>query len=180
MAYIKNIPLANEKLSQSQPKVYNNFLSLGNMLTPDFGTIRFPLQAAAQNTAVGEIAVYSKTGTGIPAIQSIFWREPNNTVPGVGERDMTSFQEGANGFSHLPSGLILQWGTNVSSSTVTFPKPFTTVYSITATETVSDDGHFDIITIRNLTNVNFVVQLHQAGGTQALISRNFYWMAIGK
>lgn len=86
---------------------------------------------------------------------------------------------GTNGYSRLPNGLLLQWGTSASigqdsSGSVTFPIAFTTLYCVTITPRASTNtggGGADNITASSTTG--FTIS-HGADGTAT-----FYWMAIG-
>jgi hypothetical protein len=79
----------------------------------------------------------------------------------------------ANGWQRLPSGLIMQWGTVVgSSTTVTFPIAFTTAcFSVVATgqdtPTVTR-----IAAVSSITTTSFLLSL-SAFGTAC-------WIAMGK
>ena len=99
---------------------------------------------------------------------------PSNNL-GIGTPSL-----GTNGYSRLPNGLLLQWGTSASiaqdsSATVTYPVAFSTaVYSVMLTPigaintTSGGTESADTVTI-----TNFVIR-HGGDG-----SRTFYWMAIG-
>lgn len=86
---------------------------------------------------------------------------------------------GTNGYTRLPNGLILQWGTSGSigqdsSGSVTFPIAFTTLYCVTITPRASTNtggGGADNITASSTTG--FTIS-HGADGTAT-----FYWMALG-
>jgi hypothetical protein len=85
----------------------------------------------------------------------------------------------ANGYSRLPNGLLMQWGSSPSigqdsSGSVTFPIAFTTLYCIQITPrapTNNGGGGADNITANSTTG--FTIS-HGADGTAT-----FYWMAIG-
>jgi len=85
----------------------------------------------------------------------------------------------ANGYSRLPNGLLLQWGTSASinqdsSGTVTFPVAFTTLYNIQITgrqNINTGSGGSDTISAQSTTQFTIA---HGADGTST-----FYWMAIG-
>jgi hypothetical protein len=176
MAYSPNIPLANEKLSQSQPNILNNFAAIANVLNPDNGTIKLPIQIAAQGTAAGQISLYSKTGNGVPAVQSLFWREANNGP----EHDMASCMPAANGWTILPSGKMIQWGkANVGgASTVALPKPFPSNF-FTVTVSEEDRGGlartFCQATPNGLASFS-ARNIKDGGGLEATL---IYWIAIG-
>jgi hypothetical protein len=177
MAYNPNIPLANEKLSQSQPNILNNFIAIGNVLNPDNGTIKLPIQGAAQGTAAGQISLYSKMGT---TIQSLFWREANNGA----EHDMTSCLAAVNGWTMLPSGIILQWGSNSTNGTagknITFNlSPFPhSVFTVNVSSNGANTAK-DVFMVTATTINGFTIASRTWAGSQGLTTQPFFWFAIG-
>jgi len=85
----------------------------------------------------------------------------------------------ANGYSRLPNGLLMQWGTTAtinqdSSGTTTFPIAFTTIYCIQITirgAINTGSSGTDSISASNTTTFTIA---HGADGNVT-----FYWMAIG-
>lgn len=80
------------------------------------------------------------------------------------------------GFSRMPNGLLMQWGSISSSSTVgdiTFPAEFGTLYSITATAvgTAVHASYATTFLAANTTTANV--------RTANTNSRTVYWQAIG-
>lgn len=77
---------------------------------------------------------------------------------------------GSSGYSRLPNGLIMQWGSSsitTATTTVTFPTAFSsTPFTIQLTGTVSDDSW-----ITNLTSTNFTADTD--------VNQTVYWLAIG-
>lgn len=86
---------------------------------------------------------------------------------------------GTNGYSRLPNGLLLQWGTSGSigqdsSGSVTFPIAFTTLYciNITGRQAINTtSGGLDTISTQSTTGFTIA---HGGDGTST-----FYWMALG-
>lgn len=159
MAYNSLIPAANDLLSQSQSEIQENFAQIKTVI--DINHITFAdanqgkhlyLQLpehAAPATAVNEAGLYANVGA-TSAVTELFFRRENNgsSIP------MSEMVEisATNGWSYLPSGLIIQWGSasqsgGTSSSTFALPRAFpTTFYSITATPNNTPSGsHTDII-----------------------------------
>lgn len=83
-----------------------------------------------------------------------------------------------NGFSRLPNGLLFQWGTSNATSTsgdLSFPVPFTVLYSFTATPVgvvTTSASYAPQALVVNTT----VAQVRTANST----TRAVYWMAIGR
>ena len=79
------------------------------------------------------------------------------------------------GYSRLPNGLLMQWGTvtsNSSTGTVTFPAAFTAVYSMTVTPNANNTTKMPGITA--LSNTTALVRTSNSTATATV-----YWMAIG-
>lgn len=88
---------------------------------------------------------------------------------------------GTNGYNELPSGLIIQWGTNNTNSgnpvTFSFPTQFSTAcYSFTATVNQGDGKRSACV--GGFTTSGATVYTGEGNvGNETL---TFYWMAIGK
>ena len=87
----------------------------------------------------------------------------------------------ANGYTFLPGGLILQYGSSTAvkssgSTTITFPIPFpVAVYSVQCTVVTSDNSTIRFSILNNSALDKFIT-------TQTSTSKftNLYWTAIGK
>lgn len=81
----------------------------------------------------------------------------------------------ANGYTYLPNGLLMQWGTgsaNVTTAAQSFPIPFTSsLYSITLSQTSNSIGAIVYINASNSTT--FTPRSGNASG------QTYYYMAIG-
>jgi len=83
-----------------------------------------------------------------------------------------------NGYTYLPNGIILQWGTGTSSSddeqNFDFPLAFPTTCFNVVTQRTNGDSQ-DILPVQNVTTTNFEINRNSAiDGSQP-----FYWQAIG-
>lgn len=135
MAYNANIPQPTDELKDSQPQILANFNYLSgwdsvNHIPFNSGSgidgkhlyLQFPtVQTMDVSTASGEVAVYSKTG--ITTVPALFFRgQSNGTVPSAG---FTESAASSNGWTMLPSGILIKWGlgatTTVGSNVKTFP-----------------------------------------------------------
>ena len=135
MAYIYNIPQANDQISVSQGQILGNFIALGAIAgngsnssaalnnVAGFNWLYLPPQGATPPAlsmfAAGNIGLYSAvnattaknelyinktnqaTVVQIPATASIL---STASAPGVG----------ATGWTYLPSGILMKWGTNAA------------------------------------------------------------------
>lgn len=140
MAYQPNIPTSTDQVSQSQLDIQGNFQALEPMFNGINNFILLPVQGSAPATSSTQVALYSKTG--ISTNQELFFRRTSNGV----EIDCTGSLQGSDGWSRLPSGILIKWGTATVNrnavTTVTFPTggsipAFSAVYMVSAVQTFS-------------------------------------------
>ena len=113
-------------------------------------------------TLTGNLSVSDTTSIGNSTVNT----QVNSSIITVSSANVTtntftlgSSSDTANGYTVLPNGLIMQWGSVQSNSTVgdiTFKTGFTTVYSVTVTaETSTYDGTYSPLLIAsNTTTAN--------------------------
>ncbi len=143
MAYTVDIPQASDDPSQSQGQILGNFQELNTFLAinhegittvTDPGKHKFlqmPEQSSAPDTLVNEVALFSRESTLTTNTELVFRRESNGF-----ESEFTGVLDATNGWTRLPSGILLKWGTGSGSGPVetvfpagaTFPA-FTAVFS---------------------------------------------------
>lgn len=137
MAYNNNIPQAAETLKQSQPELLANFAAIGTWLSVDhnpFNTVdagkhqqvTFVQQMNTPDIENNRICLYSKTPTsgaltGVNELFKVNSFGSDNTAEK--EFPMTASEQLAIGYSYLPSGLLLKWGTvtKTGNATINFP-----------------------------------------------------------
>ena len=135
MPYNANIPLSTDKLSASQVDLNNNFQAINTWVgidhVPFANTVQqgehnrvfFVQQAADIATAAATDAVlYTKAGTG--GATNLFYRGPSNVDP----IELTYANTSDNGYTMLPSGIMIQWGIKTIKdgaleTTFTYPFP---------------------------------------------------------
>lgn len=117
MAYNENIPQATDNPSQSQPQLLANFQEINtafNLNHADFNTadqgkhsfLQMPEQTSAPATAADEGALYSQESSLTAVTELVFRRESNGD-----EIEFTGGSLSTNGWTRLPSGILLKWGT---------------------------------------------------------------------
>ena len=204
MTYTTNIPVSGDTLGGTRDRIRTNFQEIANVMAEnhvafndaDEGKHKFlqmPVQAAAPATGASEAAFYVKDDGG--GVAQFFVKGEQTGS----EYQITSIASGADaqiaefgtftnysgsfngGWSFLPGGLLLQYGTVTTTgaiTAVTFPKPFaaaTTPYSImlTASGTANNDDVQTVNTGTPPTNTTF--RINRTGS-----NRTLYWQAIGK
>jgi len=130
--YNENIPQPTDRISASQAALLANFAAINTLVGVNHYTfnlanagkhqfVSLPEQAVAPATAVDEGAVYTKAGAYTPIVSQLFFRRENSGT----QIDMTSALLTANnGWSQLPSGLLIKWGeTGTGAGTYNLPFP---------------------------------------------------------
>ncbi len=130
MAYQANIPQAADEIQQSQSDLLANFQQINTMLNVNHGALNgviegkhkfcsFPVQAAAPAVIAGEVGMYSRTST-LTTNPELAIKTPAGSIT-----EFTAARLSAtNGWSYMPSGLLLKWGAfaaGVGATTVTYP-----------------------------------------------------------
>ena len=87
------------------------------------------------------------------------------------------FSKAASGYTYLPNGLIIQWGSNTFNNTVTFPIAFPTV-NLSTVITLGSSGAVRIVSINNPVLSGFGSQSWDITGS-SIAGSLFYWTAIG-
>lgn len=176
MSYVL-LPDTGQSLGGTRAQIKENFTIIQTAFNVDHvdfdasgegfhAKVTFP-QGTAPTVAVDNIVLYAKDTNSRP---TIFMRQENNGS----EVQLTGPTPsiGANGYTFLPGGALIQWGVNVSAgnASVTFPVAFTTLYSITI-GTRGNSGSSGYHRISTESASGFSVQATATSG--------FYWMAIG-
>lgn len=139
------LPNSGQSLGQTRSSIRTNFqliqsaqdtnhVALGTVGAGKHKFVQMPEQGSAPTTAVNEGALYTKVGTS-PAETQLFYRAENSgfeyRLTRPDSSNTASFAVNTNGWTFLPGGLILQYGTVATpgtSGTITFPKAFTTTF----------------------------------------------------
>jgi hypothetical protein len=187
-AYNPNIPQPNDLLSDSQGDILQNFGAANtsfaiNHYEFDDATakngkhkfVSFPPQGASPVTVVGELALFSKTlASGV----ALFLTRDNNTVFDV-QLTTSSIVAPAsiiNGYTFLPGGLLMQWGTSAvisGTSTINFNVPFSAPAFNVQITGISAATSQDVIYLVSTTSNNFTYR----NTSSTLVQVN--WCSIG-
>lgn len=178
MPYNSNIPQPGDELSQSQADLLNNFIAIGTMLAPNNGAVTFPQQGANVATGATTVALISKAGV-LGAGTQLFYQPPSSAAP----IEFTASVKAASGWTMLPSGIMLQWGSFTmagGNATQSFAllKAFPTAnLSVTATPNASPSGsHTDIIMAIASTGIQQITAYRKQNFGTAC---SFNFLAIG-
>jgi hypothetical protein len=192
MAFNSNVPQPSDVLRNSQNDLLNNFQSLKaafdtNHVTfddPDAGKHKFitcPEQSAAPSVAADNIALYSKNSA-LSGIAELFVKNESGS-----EYEFTSSSAATPGWTRLPSGILLKWGTSSANgaTTITFPTgaaipAFTSLFTVllTVSEPLAVIDVDQAITLRIWTITDFDVFASNRSTTGAA-PVDFEYLAIG-
>ena len=209
MAYQNNIPQATDRLKDSQSDIQDNFAEIETLVTVnhvDFGNpdqgkhkwVTFPVQGGAPSFATGEDGLYNlpynNVGSGGPQLLNELF--VHKQVAGGASVDIpftasilsqdAAPLSGANGWSYLPSGILLRWanvtGTGpdtVTMDTATFPG-FNTLYNVIITP-VPTGPSFDLaVSFVSIASPNsFNVFVSKRTSTSATTG-SFNFLAVGR
>ncbi len=138
-AFQPNIPQPNDRLRTSQGDLLGNFQAsaggLGTMLNPNQGYIQFPNQGAVPTLTGSQPGFFAKLTAAPQPVTGVSELFVNKNVQGLAFRQipMTASILSTNatpvtanpGWTYLPSGIILQWGTaNIADNSNLAPVNF--------------------------------------------------------
>jgi hypothetical protein len=187
MGWNQNIPQPTDSLSQSQMDILGNFRALNALFTNGVQpVVKFPVQTVDPTTLAGQIAIYSKVDS-VTTTQELFMRRVNNGAV----VDMTASAQATNGWTYLPSGLLLKWGTGTTTqnalATQAFPTSGTTpvfnnLFMVTASQTFAASPTQNLLNnalaVGNFTTTNFQIFPRAIGLPNASVI-SFCYFAIG-
>lgn len=201
MAYLKDIPLATDQISQSQAQIKGNFGAINTVVdvnhvifdAPNQGKhkyIELPVATAAPAPVNGKIDIYSAL---LGAKNELYIQQADATLPIPVTTNIpmtkteTTIGATTNGYAYLPSGILLNWGTGTASdgvdpaTQVTFKKPYSitaNVFSIQLTlYTNLNVNNFISVEHGTLTNAGFRARSWTRTGGAS--TSTFYYLVIG-
>jgi len=129
MSYNQNIPQSTDQLSQSQADLLNNFAAIYSLIGINHvnfnvanqgkhNFVSMPVQLADPGTLATELALYTKTSTLSSNPECFIQRQSNGIAI-----EFTSATQASNGWSRLPSNILIKWGSSsgTGSTLVTLP-----------------------------------------------------------
>ncbi len=190
MAYNQNIPQPTDIPAQSQPQLLANFQGIDTLINvnhvdfdlPDQGKhkwVSMPNQGSDPSTLATEVAIYGSTSPATTDIELTFRRPSDGQVIFMTENSGTT-----NGWTMLPSGILMKWGTTNATGATTinansFGKAFTTLYTVQLTNqtTTSSSDTYVMGGVISLTSFNIYVGNRTSPGVDA--TANVNWLVIG-
>jgi hypothetical protein len=183
--YLNQVPQASQTLAQTQNLILQNFTTYIDFAfqvdhvpytTPGQGKhnwVTFPLQSSLHSFTGTDSGFFSALDSFSGANQ-IFITPPGSVTP-LSPVPMTACSKVQNGYSYLPSGIIMQWGFASMTGTtanVVFVKNFVSaVFSVVATTSLFN-GTNTPISIAPASVFGFTATSNTSG-------MSFYWIAIG-
>lgn len=126
MAYQNDIPKATDRLKDSQSDLLNNFASIYNLVNQDHvifdavgqgkhKQVSLPVQSPAPTFAAGEVGLYSFLDPTTSKNELYINKTNQVTVTQIpASASLLSISStpvaGSNGWTYLPSGILIKWG----------------------------------------------------------------------
>lgn len=180
MAYTSNVPTANQLISQSQPIINANFVALNSFGN---GYAELSIQSSAPSFTAGNDGLYTlnnATTTKNEMYIHIQHQAGTTDIPFTASAmSNTVTASCVNGWSYLPSGLLIKWGTFAAPSNPTSVTPtvtsggpnFTKVFTVYVTpDDTSTNTNFTCgqKTAANDTSGNFDAYCANPSGTTSI------------
>lgn len=204
MAYQNDIPKATDRLKDSQSDIQDNFAELETYLEinhVEFGNanqgkhkwVTFPAQTVAPTFASGEEGLYNLPfNNNTSVLNELFVHKQTST--GTSDIPFTASILSQNatpaslaaGWSYLPSGLLVKWGSASGNGTTTVNLPgtdpaFNTIFNVLLTPFAagSSDSNFSVRFIGLVSPSQFQVYVSSRTNTGAAPGA-FQFLVIGR
>ncbi len=195
MSFTPNIPSVGQKLGASRQQVLNNFASLRSTIAVDHidvnsanagkHTVVHLQNNVSDPTALNNFGeIYSKGINSIATDIALFYRPGNTGIAPIQMTMNVAPLAATNGYSFLPGGILIQWGTKTSpgsSGQISFPIPFpSTNPPFTIQVTLKRDSGNQSVTVDNGSGSNPAPTASKFGYLASTSgSTAVYWIAIG-
>lgn len=192
---LNDVPQPGQTLALTQPLIRNNFSTIDSAFSVDHvsynlggagkhNKVTFPVQSSTP-TFPGDIGLYNKVDPTTMVSQLYFTTSTGTTYPMTASARQ-SFTSGGNGYSYLPSGLVVQWGRGVALANQVTQVNLNFNYSngimsVQVTQFVNSDGFVFVNTSPQLMVLS---SFNTIGNTNFMVNNNgaqveFMWFAIG-
>jgi len=198
---LTDVPLSSQTLAETQPTIRSNFATINTAFSVDHvpyvdggqgkhKKVTFPDNTDVIPNVAGELTLFNKTTTltGIPDV----WMQRGSVALGTKNPiPITGSLQATNGWSYLPSGLLIKWGIDTKArntlSTITFPTganipDFSSIFMVQVSQTFgagpSTSDLNTAVSAGNITIANFQV-FPRAIGLPNGSTVNIFYYAIG-
>ena len=195
-AYQETKPLSTDKLSDSQADIANNFTAIKALVdvnhedfnsgaSPEGKHTKVDVTNSATHPAVAatDVLLYNYVNA-MTTLQELYVKRTGALatagIPFTAKGGTTS------GWTYLPSGLLLKWGTDTKSgvATVTFPAgatipAFTAIYAVLVNHINTNANPNSFVTLQAQTTTTFTVACTQRTTTTSINNVPIYYFAIG-
>lgn len=183
------ITIVPSSITLGNTVVASSYLKVGNTtVNAQVNSISIKLYGSVGNSTVNSSIIQVANTTSVtanlqPGLLKIGTSQVNSTSMSAASINVSSntlslgtSSIAANGYSRLPNGLLYQWGkvsANDTTTTITFPTTFTTLYSITVTpySAAYNNSYFTMVVGSNTSTANVK--------TSNATSIDVYYTAIG-
>lgn len=191
LTYNNAIPQATDAFATSQPQILTNFASIESLIdvdhedfaSPEYGQhakVTFPVQGSAPVFAAGSVGLYNLNSSLTTLNELFLTNSAGATYP------ITGVEAATTGWTYLPSGLLLKWGTSAGngSTTIVFPVAatipvFNNVFTAQVTDSfnsVADTNTY--VRFSTFSTVSITVYCSSRTVTGAA-NTSFNWLVIG-
>ena len=200
MPYTRNVPQANDIISNTQEPILSNFQAIDDLIQVDHiqfnsanqgkhNKVTMPIRATSPNTAANELALYTRQSgvTGNP--EMVFRRHNNGSNVEFTTRQQVqqAMNTGSHGWTRLPSGVLLKWGRTQNLATNAFhtvnfaggEPAFTQVFNIQITPFAGGANLPIVCTVTGIANTAFTVDIRRLTANPATTSVFFYAIGLG-
>lgn len=188
MAYNNAIPGPNDLLSQSQSDIQQNFAAIQTLIGINhinFGAagegkhlyLQLP-EHVAPVTAINEAGFFANVGTTSTVTELFFRRENNGESIPMTERATG----GAPGWTFLPSGIMLQFGTFVVNdhTVVTLPRAMPTTLLFVLVSSLRTGNQTNVVSLQSITDSqHFVASSRTVNNNPTYEASSITYLAIG-
>lgn len=168
MAWNPNIPNPTDLISASQAQIKANFQALDPLFT-SAQYVLLPQQAQAPTTSSSQIGLYAQTSPITSALELYIVRASNGAQISATAAGLSS-----SGWSYLPSGLLMKWGNDSTTTyndleTKSFPTAsnipvFNNIYSMQLTPASGATDPNQVMILGALTTTTYQVFARQLVG----------------
>jgi hypothetical protein len=198
LGYNPNIPTSTDLLSNSQVDIKSNFLTANTVMginhyafdvvSGNQGKHKFtelvnlstPAGTVPPGLAGSETTLYSRTLTGTSQLCATPGTSGNEfQLTSMNNADFATFGTSPDGWTFLPGGLIMNWGTGMgqTDSSFTYSRDFTGApYTVQVTPLDTNNGRI-FLWVKTISATNFTIASRDSSGLDTTIK--FTWIALG-